>query len=72
MPYYLYRVKPFTQLDQLCNLETFAQASAQAKLLRQQLDANSPDKIKVIFASDPFEAEELLCQVRVAGPRGDE
>lgn len=72
MPYYIYRVKPFAQLDQLYQLETFAQASSQAKILRLQLTANSSDKIKVIFANDPFEAEELLSQVRVAGPRGDD
>jgi len=72
MPYYIYRVKPFAQLDQLQALDTFAEASARAKVLRLELAAGSPDKIKVIFADDTLHAEDLLTQVRVAGPKGDD
>jgi len=72
MPYYIYRIKPFTQLDQLEVHDTFKQASAQAKSLRAEIPAGSPNKIKVIFADDPLQAEDLLCEVRVAGPKGDD
>ena len=34
MPYYLYAVRPFAQLDKLGEFDAFAQASAQAKTLR--------------------------------------
>nr|WP_319566070.1 hypothetical protein [uncultured Rhodoferax sp.] len=72
MPYYIYRVKPFGQLEQLSVFENFPDASKHAKVLRQQLDLPATDKVKVIFADDPFQAEDLLCQVRVAGPKGDD
>jgi hypothetical protein len=72
MPYYIYRIKPFAQLEQLDKFDTFPDASKQAKMLRQQLDLPATDKVKVIFADDPLQAEDLLCQVRVAGPKGDD
>lgn len=72
MPYYIYRIKPFSQLEQLSVFESFPDASKQAKVLRLQLDLPASDKIKVIFAEDPLQAEDLLCQVRVAGPKGDD
>jgi len=72
MPYYIYRIKPFSQIEQLSVFESFPDASKQAKVLRLQLDLPASDKIKVIFAEDPLEAEDLLCQVRVAGPKGDD
>jgi hypothetical protein len=72
MPYYIYRIKPFAQLEQLAEFDSFPDASRQVKMLRQQLDLPATDKVKVIFAEDPFQAEELLCQVREAGPKGDD
>ncbi|MDD5479879.1 hypothetical protein [Rhodoferax sp.] len=72
MPYYIYHVKPFGQLEQLRALDTFSEASKQAKLLRLQLELPATDKVKVIFAEDPLQAQDLLCQVRVAGPKGDD
>lgn len=72
MPYYIYRVKPFAQLSKLAEHAAFASASAQAKTLRAGLDAGSPDKIKVIFAENETQAEDLLCQVRDPGPAGEE
>ncbi|MDO8320775.1 hypothetical protein [Rhodoferax sp.] len=72
MPYYIYRVKPFAQLDQLSAHASFAEASGQAKTLRLQPDLPATDKIKVIFADTPLQAEDLLCQVRTAGPKGDD
>lgn len=72
MPYYIYRVRPFGQLDQLDEIEAFAAASSQAKTLRGALPPDSPDKVKVIFAESAWQAEELLCQVREPGPPGEE
>ena len=72
MPYYIYRVKTFAQLEQLNAFESFAEASSQAKALRLQTDLPATDKIKVIFADTPLQAEDLLCQVRTAGPKGDD
>lgn len=72
MPYYIYRVKPFAQLEKLAAFDAFAEASAQAKTLRATQSAGMQGKIKVMFAEDALQAEDLLCQVRDAPPRGDE
>lgn len=72
MPYYLYRVKPFSILEKLAEHTAFAPASAQAKELRAGLPPSSPDKIKVMFAENELQAEDLLCQVREPGPPGEE
>lgn len=72
MPYYIYRVKPFAQLDKLAEHTAFAPASSAAKTLRAAQPAGSPDKIKVIFAENEIQAEDLLCQVRDPAPTGDE
>lgn len=72
MPYYIYRVKPFGQLDKLEEHGAFAAASSQAKTLRAALPPDIPDKVKVIFAENEWQAEELLCQVRESGPAGEE
>jgi hypothetical protein len=30
------------------------------------------EKIKIMFAEDALQAEDLLCQVRTPGPKGDD
>jgi hypothetical protein len=72
LPYYIYRVKPFAQLEKLAEHAAFAAASAQAKSIRVAQPAGEPGKIKVIFAETELRAEDLLCQVRDPGPSGDE
>ena len=72
MPYYIYQVKPFAQLEKLAAFDAFGEASAQAKVLRAAQSTEAPGKIKVMFADDELQAEDLLCQVREAPPRGDE
>ena len=74
MPYYVYRVRPFAQLDKLAEFGVFAEASRHAKALRLQ-DAQSPveaGKVKVMFADDETQAEDLLCRVSDPGPSGDD
>lgn len=73
MPYYIYRIKqPLSILEKLDAHDAFASASARAKELRTELPANSLDKVKVIFAENELQAEDLLSQVREPGPPGDE
>lgn len=72
MPYYIYRIKSFNQLYKLNEFETFGDASKHAKTMRLTEPAGSTEKIKVIFAESEFQAEDLLSQVRVAGPKGDD
>ena len=72
MPYFIYRIKPFAALEKLSEFETFLDASAHAKVLRAALTVDSPGKIKVMFADNERQAEDLLWQVRTPGPRGDD
>ena len=72
MPYYIFRVKPFMQLDKLSEFDNFKEASAQAKILRTTELPDPAIKIKVMFADTELQAEELLCQPRAAGPKGDD
>lgn len=72
MPYYIYRIKPFMQLDKLCEFDSFKEASAHAKVLRTTEPPDPAIKIKVMFADNELQAEELLCQPRAAGPKGDD
>lgn len=72
MPYYIYLIKPFTQLDKLAEFATYNDASAHAKALRAQETAVAPGKIKLMFADNERQAEDLLSQVRTPGPKGDD
>lgn len=72
MPYYIYAVKPMAQLERLADFAAYKDASAHVKVLRAALPAQSPARIKIMFAADPLAAEDLLLQVRQAGPSGEE
>lgn len=72
MPYYVYAVKPFAQLEKLAEFDAFKDASAHAKALRQAPQVDTATRIKVMFADTPLAAEDLLLQVRPPGPSGDE
>jgi hypothetical protein len=72
MPYYIYAVRPFAQLEQLAEYEAFKDASAQAKALRAQQAADDRASIRVMFAATALEAEDLLLQIREPRPAGEE
>ncbi len=72
MPYYIYSVNPGMQLKKLHEFASFSEASVHAKQLRVQQPSKSLEKIKVMFAENELQAQDLLCQVRVAGPKGDD
>ena len=72
MPYYVFAVKPFSLLSKLAEFEAFKEASAHAKALRAAQAPGATDRIKVMFADNQLAAEDLLSQVREAGPSGDE
>ena len=72
MPYYIYRVLPYAQLEKITQFDTFKQASAHAKALREA-ERDAPEgQIKVMFADTEHHAEDLLCQIRDPGPSGDD
>ena len=72
MPYYVYAVRPFAQLEQLAEFAAFKDASAQAKALRAQQPADDRASIRVMFAATALEAEDLLLQIREPRPAGEE
>lgn len=74
MPYYVYRVLPFAQLEKLAEFGAFVQASAHAKVLRaaEKAAPQGKVKVKVMFAENEQAAEDLLCQIRDPGPSGDD
>ena len=72
MPYYVYRLQPFTVPHKLAEFAAFRDASAKAKALRVEAGAPPGSLVKLIFADNETQAEDLLCQPRDAGPAGDE
>lgn len=72
MPYFVFAVRPFAQLEQLGEHVAFKDASAQAKALRAAPDALPGVRIRVMFAESPRAAEDLLLQVRDAAPEADD
>ncbi len=72
MPYYVYAVRPFAQLEPLAEFATFAPASARAKQLRASWPAEPGLRIRVMFADSPLAAEDLLLQLREPSPGNDE
>ena len=72
MPYYVFAVKPLGLLQKLGEFAAFQEASAYAKALRAAQPADAVVRVKVMFADNQLTAEDLLSQVREAGPTGDE
>ena len=68
MPYFVYRVFPFRRLEKVDALPSFKEASAQAKALRMAPGLPADCAIKVVFAGNELEAEDLLSQVRAPKP----
>ena len=71
MPYFVFAIRPFGQLDKLGEHEVFKDASAQAKTLRAAQPAGAP-RVKVMFGETQLAAEDQLLQLREVGPSGDE
>lgn len=74
MAYYIYRIFPFARLEKVAQFEVFKDASAEVKRLRAAENQAADSKLKVIFAENELQAEDLLSQVRRAEPGviGDE
>ncbi len=69
MPYYIYRITelgPVKKLKQLAEFGAFKEASTEAKRLRKEEE--DATNIKVIFAENELQAEDLLSQAREPQP----
>jgi hypothetical protein len=71
MPYFVFRVKPFAQIEKLAEFGGFREASGHAKALRAN-GGEANGRIKVMFADNQTLAEDLLCQIRDPQPAGDD
>ncbi len=76
MPYYIYRVEefPVRRLELVGRDDVFRTASAQTKALRASADLPPGCTVRMVFAGNELEAEDLLNQKREAAPGvvGDE
>lgn len=75
MPYYLYKVQqsPILQLTKIEQHDAFRDASARAKELRREMAMADGSLVKVIYAENELDAEDILSQVREPQPElGDD
>jgi len=72
--YYIYRVFPFARLEKVAQFDAFVDASSAVKRLRAAGAQPADCKLKVMFAANELQAEDLLSQVRPreTGVVGDE
>jgi hypothetical protein len=76
MPYFIYRTFafPLRRLEPAGREDSFKAASARTKELRASPDLPEGCAVRMVFAQNELEAEDLLNQVRAAAPGvvGDE
>ena len=72
MPYFIFAVQPFAQLEELGACATFPEASRQAKSLRAAQPPGERTRIRIMFAEDSLTAQDLLLMPRDAPPDGDD
>lgn len=68
MPYYVFKVFAFRRLEKIDEFQAFKDASARAKALRREIVPGDDFQVKVIFADNELQAEDLLSQVREQPP----
>ena len=69
MPYYIYNVHPpMRRLEKVEAHEVFKAASDRAKVLRREIPPGKDYLVKVIYADNELQAEDLLSQVRDKEP----
>jgi len=69
MPYFVYKNHPpFKQLEKIDDFPNFKEAGALPKLWRTGMAETDKYTVKVIFAENELEAEDLLTQVREPEP----
>lgn len=69
MPYFIYKIhRPLGNLEKVAQHAAFKDASSQAKSLRNASGLPAGCTIKLIFAENELQAEDLLSQVREPEP----
>lgn len=68
MPYFIYKVGRLNLLEQLGVEDSFRAAKARATEMRSQLAPEAPTTVRIIFAANELEAEDLLSQPSQSTP----
>lgn len=69
MPYFIYKVHaPLNNLEKVSQHASFKEASRTVKELREAPEKLAGASIRMIFAANELEAEDLLSQVRHPEP----
>jgi hypothetical protein len=75
MPYYIYKVFdfPLKRVEKIEQHEIYKQGAERSKVLRRELAITEQCNVKMMFADNELQAEELLLQVREPAPElGDD
>ncbi len=75
MPYYIYKVFefPMKRVEKIEQHDVYRVAADRTKTLRRELALTEQCNVKMIFAENELQAEELLMQVREPAPElGDD
>lgn len=75
MPYYIYKIFefPMKRMEKIEQHEIYKQGSERSKTLRRDLALTEQCQVKLVFAENELQAEELLMQVREPAPElGDD
>lgn len=74
MPYFIYRIteQPIRMLANLEQHDTYRDAASRVKQLRAEMPVDATHIVKMIFADNELNAEDLLNQVREASPDPDD
>lgn len=75
MPYYIYKIFefPMKRLEKIEKHDVFKQGAERSKILRRELALTEKCNVKMVFADNELQAEELLMQVREPAPElGDD
>lgn len=69
MPYFVYKITPpFKQLEKIDSFPTYKEAGVFAKSVRTGMTKADTYTVKVIFAENELQAEDLVNQVREPEP----
>ncbi|HUX90416.1 MAG TPA: hypothetical protein VMV48_06960 [Gallionellaceae bacterium] len=75
MPYYIYKIFefPMKRVEKIEQHDVYRQGADRSKLLRKELALTEQCNVKMIFAENELQAEDLLMQVREPLPElGDD
>ena len=75
MPYYIYKVFefPIKRVQKIEQHEVYKHGAERSKLLRKELALTEQCTVKMMFAENELQAEELLMEVREPAPElGDD